>query len=436
MRLTPLFLCWLYAGLLSAQSLYFPPVNGNEWETTTPESLSWCTDSIQPLYDFLEAEETKAFLVLKDGRIVLEHYFGNFKQNNVWYWASAGKSLTSFLVGLAQQQGSLSLDDPTSLYLGQGWTSCDSLAENQRTIWHQLTMTTGFDDGFPNFDCLSPSCLHCIAEVGERWAYHNSPYTLLDSVLFYSTGQDATDFFQSHLATQTGMSGNYTQIGNNHVFFSTPRVMARFGLLMLNQGSWNQTPILTDADYYQSMIHPSQNLNPAYGYLWWLNGQDFYRLPQTQNVFSGALIPHAPADMYAALGKNGQLLNVVPSENLVVVRMGKSSGQFLVETQLNDKIWEYLNAIRCQTVAVQKPDLAPVLRLSPNPTQGKITINAHPHFAQAELKIINAQGQVIFTKAYNELTNKELDLSFLPKGRYFMWIKTAQSIFVRQITKE
>ncbi|HPJ54246.1 MAG TPA: serine hydrolase, partial [Flavobacteriales bacterium] len=86
-----------------AQQLYFPPNTGTTWDTLSPASLGWCTDSIPPLYDFLEQSNSKAFLVLKDGRMVLEKYFGTFTQDSLWYWASAGKSLTAFLVGKARE---------------------------------------------------------------------------------------------------------------------------------------------------------------------------------------------------------------------------------------------------------------------------------------------------------------------------------------------
>ena len=95
----------LAPGLLVAQELYFPPLLGNVWETTDPEALGWCTDQIPPLLQLLEDNDTKAFLVLKDGRIVIEHYFGTFTQDSSWYWASAGKSLTAFLVAMAQEDG-------------------------------------------------------------------------------------------------------------------------------------------------------------------------------------------------------------------------------------------------------------------------------------------------------------------------------------------
>ena len=57
---------------------YFPPTNTIDWATTTPESLGWTVAQIQPLYDYLQTTNSRAFIVLKDGKIVLERYFGSF----------------------------------------------------------------------------------------------------------------------------------------------------------------------------------------------------------------------------------------------------------------------------------------------------------------------------------------------------------------------
>jgi CubicO group peptidase (beta-lactamase class C family) len=97
-----------------AQSLYFPPLTGSAWDTVSPSALGWSTTSIDTLRDFLAANNTRAFLLLKDGRIAIEQYFGTFGKDSAWYWASAGKTLTAFLVGIAQQEGILSLQDTTS----------------------------------------------------------------------------------------------------------------------------------------------------------------------------------------------------------------------------------------------------------------------------------------------------------------------------------
>ena len=105
---------------IHAQSLYFPPLTGSAWDTIYPTTLNCCQDKIDSLYTYLDTNNTKAFILLKDGKIVLEKYFGTQTQNSVWQWASAGKTLTSFLVGMAQQEGHLSITDTSSQYLGQG----------------------------------------------------------------------------------------------------------------------------------------------------------------------------------------------------------------------------------------------------------------------------------------------------------------------------
>jgi CubicO group peptidase (beta-lactamase class C family) len=332
--------CWT-----EAQSLYFPPLTGSAWDTVSPSALGWSTTSIDTLRDFLAANNTRAFIVLKDGRIAIEQYFGTFGRDSAWYWASAGKSLTAFLVGIAQQEGSLSLQDTSSRWLGKGWTSSAPAKEDLITVRHQLTMTTGLNDGVADPYCTESSCLTYLADPGTRWAYHNAPYTLLDSVLRSATGLTPTQFFMTRVAIKSGMTGLYIRSGYNNVFVSTARSMARFGLLILNRGAWGATPILTDTAYFRAMVNSSQSLNPSYGYLWWLNGKPSYMLPQTQFVFPGPLNPSAPQDMIAALGKNGQFINVVPSMNLVFVRIGDAPDSSLVPFTLNEMIWERLNRV-------------------------------------------------------------------------------------------
>ena len=135
-----LYLFLLVTINLQAQQLYFPPTTGNTWDTLSPSSLNYCSDKIDSLYEYLDQTDSKAFILLKDGKIVLERYFDNFTQDSVWYWASAGKSLTACLVGIAQQEGFLSIEDTTSQYLGAGWTNATLAQEQAITIKNQLSM--------------------------------------------------------------------------------------------------------------------------------------------------------------------------------------------------------------------------------------------------------------------------------------------------------
>jgi CubicO group peptidase (beta-lactamase class C family) len=103
----------------------------------------------------------------------------------------------------------------------------------------------------------------------------------------------------------------------------TARDMGRFGLLILADGEWNGQQIMKDKSYFHAMIDTSQELNPSYGYLWWLNGKaSKVSVGRQSSVKNGPLIPTAPLDLICANGKGSQHIYIVPSQNLVVVRLG------------------------------------------------------------------------------------------------------------------
>lgn len=331
--------------------LYFPPNDATVWENTTPESLNWNSSEIDNLYDYLEFNNTRAFIILKDGKMVLEKYWGNnildtapFAQNSNWYWASAGKTLTAFLVGLAQEEGLVDINNKTSDYLSNNWTSLPIEKENLITVRHQLTMTTGLDYGLGNLDCTEPACLQYKVDAGNQWYYHNGPYTLLEQVVSNASGIPYNQFTDEKLKTKIGMGGSWIESGYNNVYWSTARDAARFGLLILNKGKWDDTAIMTDSNYYEAMVTSSQDINPSYGYLWWLNGKNAIIYPSLANSFNTSLSPKAPADLFAAMGKNGQFIDIVPSENLVVIRMGEAPDDSLVPTVFHDEMWEKITS--------------------------------------------------------------------------------------------
>ncbi len=400
-----------------AQPLYFPPLSGNAWDTLSPYSLNWCQKQIDSLYAFLEANNTKAFIVLRGGKIVLEKYFGTHTQSSPWQWASAGKTVTAFMVGMAQQEKKLSIQDPATKYLGRGWTSCTPAQEDKITVRHQLTMTSGLDDGVLDPFCTLDTCLKFKAEPGTRWAYHNGPYTLLDQVIEKATGIPLNTYTTQKLKNPTGMTGSFLPVGYNNVFFSTARSMARFGLLILNKGNWNGNPILTDTAYYRQMVNTSQNLNQSYGYLWWLNGKPSHMLPGPQFVFNGFLNPNAPPDMFVAMGRDGQFLNVVPSQQLVVVRMGNAPSDLPVPYLMNNEIWRYINNLECTTTSAwdRQYDIPP-LKIFPNPVRDILHVEGAANISR--IQIFNLAGQLLQTIAgQGKILRVPLDGT--PKGMYF-----------------
>jgi CubicO group peptidase (beta-lactamase class C family) len=403
---------------LSAQSIYFPPISGNTWDTISPQTLGYCQPKIDSLYNFLEQNNSKAFILLKDGKIVLEKYFGTHTATTPWQWASAGKTITSFMTGIAQQEGYLSITDTTSTYLGQGWTNCTPQQEEKISIWNQLTMTSGLDDGVPDHYCTLDTCLNYLADSGTRWAYHNGPYTLLDGVIENATGLTLNNYTTQKLKNPTGMTGAFFSVGYNNVFFSTARSMARFGSLILNKGNWNGNQIMTDTAYFNDMVNTSQNLNKSYGYLWWLNGKQSFMVPMLQNVFPGFVCPNAPADMISAIGAGGQFLNIVPSQNLVWLRMGDEPTSSLVPFLLNDQIWNYVNDLSCSTSSIEENFNSEQIKLYPNPANEQITISVNQG-RLGKVQIYNQIGQKMTEFDCNS-ASKSLDISGFENGLYFL----------------
>ena len=273
----------------------------------------------------------------------MENYFNGHSANDPWYWASAGKTLTATVTGIAQQEGYLNINNKVSDYLGTGWTSAPIAKENLITNKHLLTMMSGLNDALG--DDVSPANLQYVADAGTRWAYHNV-YVKLQDVVAASTGQTWNNYFNTKLKTKIGMTGLWATVdGNLSVYNSNTRSMARFGLLALNKGKWENNQIVPES-YMQNATTTSQNINLSYGYLWWLNGKSSYHLPQTQFQFSGSIIPTAPSDMYCALGKDDQKIYVIPSRKIVIIRMGDAAdGSNMALSDFDEVLWQKINAV-------------------------------------------------------------------------------------------
>ena len=326
----------------NSDKMYFPPINSNAWETESISKLGWNETQLNPLLTFLEEKNTKSFIILYNGKIVVEKYFNNHNSNSVWYWASAGKTLTSTVVGIAQDENLLDISNKVSDYLGNGWTTAPLVKENLISSKNLLSMNSGLDDNLG--DDVSPSNLKYIADAGERWAYHNV-YVKLQDVIEKSTNQSFTSYFNLKLRDKIGMTGLWRNTGDLSVYWSNSRSMARFGLMILAKGKWNDAQIVSK-NFLNEATNTSQQINKSYGYLWWLNGKSSYHLPQSQFEFQGSLIKNAPAEMFAALGKNDQKIYIIPSKKLVIIRMGDaaSSSNFALST-FDEDLWGKINLL-------------------------------------------------------------------------------------------
>jgi CubicO group peptidase (beta-lactamase class C family) len=291
----------------------------------------------------LQEKNTKSFMILVNGRIVMENYFDGHTAGTTWKWNSAGKTLVTAATGIAQQEGLLNINTPVSDYVGNGWTSAPLEKERLITPRHLISMTSGLNDAS---ELVIKSNLTYLADAGTRWSYHNVFQKQMD-VLAAVSGKTFDAYVKEKIGDRIGMDGFWNKGPIFTIYHSSTRGMARFGLLALNQGNWNGTQVVP-ADFFRESVNTSQSINPSYGYMWWLNGKSSYMIPSGQAIFAGSLVPNAPSDMYAAMGAADQRIYVVPSKNLVIIRMGEASDlrnpDFAV-SGFDDALWEKIIAV-------------------------------------------------------------------------------------------
>lgn len=323
-------------------TMYFPSNIDANWDTTSMASLGWNQNQVPALKDYLLQKNTKSFMILVNGRIVMEEYFDGHTPTATWQWNSAGKTLVSETTGIAQQEELLSINNKVSQYIGNGWTSAPQDKEDLIKISNLLTMTSGLSDT----QLVIPSNLTYLEDAGNRWSYSNVFQKLMD-VVAASSNQSFEDYFNAKLKNKIGMEGFWNNGVIYKIYHSNTRSMARFGLLALNNGKWNNEQIINET-FFNASRTTSQNINPSYGYFWWLNGKSSYMIPGAQTVFPGFLVPNAPADMYAAMGAEDQRIYVIPSKNMVIIRMGNASdpsNPSFALSGFDNELWGKINAV-------------------------------------------------------------------------------------------
>ena len=270
--------------------------------------------------DWAGTQRSTALVVLWRGRIVAERYWNGWTTTKDSIIASASKSVISTMVGELSRQGRLSLDSTVAKYLGAGWSRSPS-TESRITVRHLLGMMSGLDDS-----------LKFVVQPGNRFYYNSPAYYQLFSVIEKASGQGSAALSKSMLFDRIGMTtANWklnVEVGQLGLILScSARDMARFGLLTLNRGRWNGAPIVADSAWFASSWRSVPPDNGAYGFLWWLNGGASYRIPGSYLLpsLTGPLIPSAPSDLVAALGKGDKKIYVIPSLELVVVRHGEEA---------------------------------------------------------------------------------------------------------------
>jgi CubicO group peptidase (beta-lactamase class C family) len=363
----------LLAGLLLPQAnaaavelSYLPPLNRTEWRTVDPAVSGWNVQALADLVSFAESRKSTGLLIVQDGKIVAEHYwpvtrydaltrprfyfyFSHSVTSEGWPIedvASVQKSLSSVLVGKAEGQGLLDIDAPVSRYLGKGWSKAGE-AEQAILVRHLLSMNSGLDTDL-NYE----------QPAGTHWRYNTAAYSRIVPVLEAATHQKIGPLTKEWLFDPIGMrdsnwtvrSSTWTSSNASPVgFVTTPRDLARLGLLVLMEGKWGSKDIIGNDRWFPLSVSTSQDSNPAYGFLWWLNGTAKHarKEPPLQD---GTLVTSAPQDLITAMGHEKRRLYISPSHKLVIVRFGSDPGG-----GFDNEFWKRASTALPQTAAVSQP---------------------------------------------------------------------------------
>jgi len=313
---------------------------GDEWDHVDAAEVGFDPAGLERLAAAAEAGGSSCLVVTRDGAVVDERYFGTGAADVPAEAFSVTKSITSTLVGIAQDEGDLDVTQPAADFVPQwaGTSSADVTVENLLSNDSGRQWSLGLDYG----DLLRAEDKNAFGidlgqdvPPGQSWAYNNSAIQTLSAVLEAATGEAPGEFAERMLFEPIGMADSDMSsdaAGNTLTFMglqTTCLDLARFGYLMLRGGAWDGEQVVS-ADYVEQATGVSStDLNAGYGYLFWLN----HRGPVASVVLAtsgvgdnavaeGQLVPGAPEEVFWALGFNDQVVAVIPSEGIVAVRMG------------------------------------------------------------------------------------------------------------------
>lgn len=268
-------------------------------------------------------KKTRAVLVVYNNHIIAEKYAEGFNKNTKILGWSMTKSITSAVLGILEKEGKISINQSN---LFPEWQNDE---RSKITLNDLLHMNSGleWDEDYNNISDvtrmlfldkdMSKTQLNkpLVSKPNNSWNYSSGTTNLLSGFIRnqFKTHQQYLDFWYSALIDKIGMhsmmietdlSGNY--VGSSYGW-ATPRDWAKFGLLYLHNGNWNGEQILNKSWVTYSAT-PTNGSNGKYGAHFWLN--------------AGGVYPDVPRDLFSCNGYQGQHVFIIPSKNIVIVRMG------------------------------------------------------------------------------------------------------------------
>ncbi|MDJ0649206.1 MAG: serine hydrolase [Xenococcaceae cyanobacterium MO_188.B19] len=316
-------------------------VAGNPDDLIQKTSSSIDQDTLNQITDYAEASNSSALLVIHQGQLVLERYWGEFTPSSTFNAMSMSKTITALLIGIAIAQGDIESElEPVANYI-QEWSDDE---RRKITIQDLLYMQSGLrnqdNTNNPNSDLVKMFAgtdvdaislkIPAVQEPRQAFDYNNANTQILSEVLERATDKRYADYLSNNLwkplqANNANLWLDRPQ-GNAKAFcclFATPRDWARIGQLFLDQGTVNNKQIVRSA-WLDKMIQPSP-LEAKYGYHIWLQA----RTQQKPGVYDKtASKPFLAQDTIYLDGASRQRVYIIPSLELVIVRVGEKPDQW------------------------------------------------------------------------------------------------------------
>jgi len=318
-----------FSSILVHSEEYWP--TDEEWNIGTPESVSMDTAGLEAAIAFAKENNSLSLLILREGKIVVEQYWGEHTADTRKSIASATKSMTAFMIGMALEDGKFTSIDQSIADFCPTWKDTP---KQQITLRHMLSMTSGLiAKGFPVSNVTQQdqftlnATMPLEAKPGMVWRYNTPAYHMLFRLLEKATGESMEEYAEKRLFGPLGMKNTewakdvVGDVTNYYRLKCTARDMGRFGLLALRGGRWKDEQ-LVPSEFYKAALTPSQEFNRSYGYLWWLNSEKGKGSSRNRAQFR-LRFPECPSDTIACMGAGGQNIIAVPSKDLVVIRQGK-----------------------------------------------------------------------------------------------------------------
>jgi len=290
------------------------------WRIVNPQEQGLDVEILSKMFSVIEEENISlhSVVVVRNGDIVAEKYYGIWSPDNKHTVQSVTKTIISALVGIALEDGCIkSLDDPIWNYLPDRTPVDNDALKQEISLKHLLTMSSGFEwyDGqtpiwtsadWIQFVLDQPMA----AQPGTVWNYNSGNAHLLSAIIQNACEMNTLDYARKKLFTPLGMTDVKWETDPKGIpnggwgLSMLPRDIAKFGLLYLNDGVWDGQQIVpvewieVSTQKYFQVPKPLEPWDLYYGYTWWLHGDGSY---------------------YAAHGRGGQFIYILPEQHMVVV---------------------------------------------------------------------------------------------------------------------